>query len=116
MCGEDVRIPAGKFSAIGSPHVCGEDCGSGSRKTSRDIYDVWFFLNHRFPINKTIIEKRGKMPFNELIQQCIEKLEKMSNRKIMDGIVELLTSSQKGWAGAKLREETIDLLRLRIEK
>ena len=55
------------------------------------------------------------MQFNELIQQCIEKLEKMSNRKILDGVGELLTSSQKDWAGAKLREETIDLLRLRIE-
>jgi predicted nucleotidyltransferase component of viral defense system len=84
-------------------------------KTSRDIYDVWFFLNHRFPINKTIIEKRAKMPFNEMIQQCIEKLEKMSNRKILDGVGELLTPSQKDWARAKLREETIDLLRLRLE-
>jgi predicted nucleotidyltransferase component of viral defense system len=28
-------------------------------KTSRDIYDVWFFLNSRFPINKKIVENRA---------------------------------------------------------
>src|SRR3989338_250041 len=35
-------------------------------KTSRDIYDVWFFLKHRFPINKEIVEKRAGMPFDEV--------------------------------------------------
>src|SRR3989337_279461 len=27
-------------------------------KTSRDIYDVWLFLQHRFSINKEIVEQR----------------------------------------------------------
>ena len=32
-------------------------------KTSRDIYDVWFFLEHHFPINKEIVEKRANVSF-----------------------------------------------------
>lgn len=84
-------------------------------RTSRDVYDVWFFLDHRFPINKEIVEKRAGMSFNKLLQKCIDQLEKMNNRNILNGIGELLTTSQKDWARAKLREETITLLKLRLE-
>ena len=84
-------------------------------KTSRDIYDVWFFLKNRFPINKEIVEQRSKMPFDELLQKCVNQLEKLSNRHILDGVGELLTTNQKDWAKAKLREETISLLKLRLE-
>lgn len=84
-------------------------------KTSRDIYDVWFFLQHRFPINREIVEARSKMSFDELLQTCINQLEKLSNRHILDGVGELLTPSQKDWAKAKLREDTISLLKLRLE-
>jgi len=82
-------------------------------KTSRDIYDVWFFLSKRFPINKKIAEKRSGLPFDQLIKACIEQLKTLNNRHILDGIGELLTPSQKDWAKAKLKEETISLLILR---
>jgi predicted nucleotidyltransferase component of viral defense system len=84
-------------------------------KTSRDIYDVWFFLQKRFPINKEIVEKRSGMPFDQLVDRCIEQLEKLNNRHILDGVGEFLTTSQKDWAKAKLRQETIALLMLRKE-
>lgn len=83
-------------------------------KTSRDIYDVWFFLHHRLPIHREMIQERSGMPFDEFIQTCIHQLEKMSNRNILDGVGELLTPSQKDWAKAKLREETISLLKIRF--
>jgi predicted nucleotidyltransferase component of viral defense system len=84
-------------------------------KTSRDIYDVWFFLNNRVPINKGIVEKRAGVPFDQLVDICIEQLERMNNRRILGGVGEFLTSSQKDWAKAKLRQETIALLTLRKE-
>jgi predicted nucleotidyltransferase component of viral defense system len=83
-------------------------------KTSRDVYDVWFFLRQRFPINQQIVEERSGMPFDDLVRVCIRQIEKLSNRHILDGVGELLTPSQKDWAKAKLREETISLLQLRI--
>ncbi|MFZ5376374.1 MAG: nucleotidyl transferase AbiEii/AbiGii toxin family protein [Patescibacteria group bacterium] len=83
-------------------------------KTSRDIYDVWFFLEKHFPINKTIVEQRAKMPFEQLVKKCVEKLEKMNNRNILMGLGELLTDGQKDWARAKLKQETIALLMLKI--
>ena len=84
-------------------------------KTSRDIYDVWFFLEHRWPINKEIIEKRAGTAFPELMQKCTEQLEKMNNRNILDGLGDLLTEPQKDWARAKLRTEAVFLLKARLE-
>ena len=84
-------------------------------KTSRDIYDVWFFLQHRFPINEEIVEQRSGMPFAALVKKCIDQLEHLSNRHILDGVGELLTPSQKDWAKATLQQDTIALLKLRLE-
>lgn len=83
-------------------------------KTSRDIYDVWFFLTNHWPINREIIELRAKMPFRKLVTKCAGQLEKMSDRRILDGLGEFLTEAQKDWARAKLRTETIFLLRARL--
>lgn len=81
-------------------------------KANRDIYDVWFFLQHSWPINKTIIEQRMKMSYKDFLKKCIEVLEKLSDRNILDGVGELLTEKQKAWARTKLRTETIFLLNL----
>lgn len=84
-------------------------------QTSRDLYDVWFFLSKRFPINKEIVEKRFGGSFNQLLKKCIGQVEKLNNRLILDGVGELLTPNQKDWARTKLKEETISLLKLRLE-
>ncbi|MGB3072671.1 MAG: nucleotidyl transferase AbiEii/AbiGii toxin family protein [Candidatus Moraniibacteriota bacterium] len=80
-------------------------------KTSRDIFDVYFFAKNHWPINKAIVESRSGMSFAGLVALCVEQLEKMSDRHVLDGLGELLTESQKDWARAKLRTETIFLLR-----
>lgn len=54
-------------------------------KTSRDIYDVWFFLEKRWPLNKEVVEKRTGIKFTVLMEKCIKQLEKMNNRNILDG-------------------------------
>ena len=84
-------------------------------KTSRDVYDVWFFLSNHFPINKEIVEKRSGMSFHKLLTTCIKRLEKMNNNRILSGVGELLTPNQKQWAKTKLKKEVIALLKLRLE-
>lgn len=83
-------------------------------KTSRDIFDVYFFMKNNWPINKEIVEKRAGMPFKKVLERCIKLLEKMNNRNILDGLGEFLTENQKDWARAKLRTETIFLLKARL--
>ena len=84
-------------------------------KTSRDIYDVFFFAKNNWQINKTIVENRTKLPFEKVLSNCIGLLEKTDNRHILDGLGELLSEPQKNWARAKLRTETIFLLKALIE-
>mgnify|MGYP001618364064 FL=1 len=84
-------------------------------KTSRDVFDVYYFAKNNWPINKEIVEKRAGMPYKEAVEKCIELLEKINNRNILDGLGEFFTESQKDWARAKLREETIFLLKARLE-
>jgi len=80
-------------------------------KTSRDIYDVYFFAKNNWPINKKLVENRAKMAFKEVLIKSVELLEKMDNRHVLDGLGEMLSESQKDWARAKLRTETIFLLK-----
>lgn len=84
-------------------------------KTSRDIYDVWFFLKNNWPINKEIVKQRCNISLEELLQITTEQLEKLDNRNILVGLGEFLTPSQKDWARAKLKTETIFLLKARLE-
>ena len=84
-------------------------------KTSRDVYDVYFFAKNNWPINKKLVEDRAKMPFTEVLNECVELLEKMDSHHILDGLGEMLTESQKDWARAKLQTETIFLLKSWIE-
>ncbi len=84
-------------------------------KTSRDVYDIWFFLKNNWQINKEIVEQRSGKSFKEILQATANQLEKMDNRNILVGLGGFLTESQKDWARAKLREETIFLLKARWE-
>ena len=80
-------------------------------KTSRDVYDVYFFAKNNWSINRKLVEDRATMPFKEVLITCIALLEKMDNRHILDGLGEILTEPQKDWARAKLRAEAIFFLR-----
>jgi predicted nucleotidyltransferase component of viral defense system len=83
-------------------------------KTSRDIYDVWFFLKHNWEINKEIVESRSGLTYKDALVACINEMEKMNNRNILVGLGEALTGPQKDWARAKLKSETIFLLKARL--
>lgn len=84
-------------------------------RANRDIYDVWFFCQQRWPINTLIVEQRSGMPFQEFVQKCIVALERFSDAHILNGIGELLSQSQKEWARKNLRSETLFLLRTLLE-
>lgn len=84
-------------------------------RTNRDIYDVWFFLDHHWSINDAIITQRTKMPFKVFVQRCIDVLGTVDNTKILDGLGDLLTPKQKIWAKAHLLEDAIFNLRLLLD-
>ncbi len=84
-------------------------------KTSRDIFDVYFFFKQGWEINRKIVEARSGISFEETLRKCVELLEKMSNKHVLDGLGSLLTESQRDWARAKLKQETIFLLKVKMD-
>ncbi|PKO98032.1 MAG: hypothetical protein CVU13_12105 [Bacteroidetes bacterium HGW-Bacteroidetes-8] len=79
--------------------------------TNRDIFDIWFFLQKQTPLNKKIIEVRTEMSLEGYIKKCIDQLESMSDRGMLNGLGELMDGGMKKFARTKLRTETISLLK-----
>lgn len=79
---------------------------------SRDIFDSWFFLKRQTPVNKEIIESRMEMPFSEYLQKCVDQLEKISDRGLLQGLGGILNPEMKKFVRTNLRTETISLLKL----
>jgi len=78
--------------------------------TGRDIFDCWFFLNSHTPVNANIVESRMGMPLQDYLQRCIDTVEQISDKNIMNGLGELTDGEMKKFAKTKLRKETVALL------
>jgi len=81
-------------------------------KTNRDLYDVHFFLENMWPINKDIVEKRTGLKFKDFVKKCIGMIEKMDGSNLLAGLGELLSSKQKPFVKTKLKIEILYLLKL----
>jgi len=78
--------------------------------TNRDIFDCWFFMNRQTTVNQTIIEQRMGKPLPDYLQDCIDALENLPNKSLLDGLGELVDNDMKKFVRTKLRSETIFLL------
>lgn len=78
--------------------------------TNRDIFDSWFYMEQCTPVNRQIVETRMKQPLEDYLQQCIDRLSKMSDKGLLNGLGELMDSEMKQFVRTKLRQETIRLL------
>ena len=79
---------------------------------NRDIFDCWFFMNRRTPVNQTIVEFRTGMNFRDYAGKCIEKLESTSGRSLLYGIGELIDVEMKKFVKTRMLSEVIKLLKL----
>ena len=88
-------------------------CALLDRKTvtNRDIFDCWFFMQKQTPVNKSIIESRMEISYCDYLQKCIEALENMSDKGLLQGLGELMDNDLKHFVRTKLRTETIGLLK-----
>jgi predicted nucleotidyltransferase component of viral defense system len=80
--------------------------------TNRDIFDTHYFMKLRTPVNKQLVETRMQTSWDDYIQQCIQSLEKISDKGMLNGLGELMDEKTKIFVRTKLRTETIDLLRM----
>ncbi len=88
-------------------------CALMDRKaiTNRDVFDCWFFMNSKTPLNKSIVEKRMGMPLPDYLQKCIDMLQTMSDKGLLNGLGELMDDEMKNFVRHKLRTESITLMK-----
>lgn len=79
--------------------------------TGRDVFDCWFFMKNQSPVNKDIVESRMHMSFTDYIQKCIDQLDSVNDKGLLQSVGELMDNKMKKFVRAKLRTETIGLLR-----
>lgn len=78
---------------------------------NRDIFDCWFFMDRQTPVNRSIVESRMKMPYDNYLDKCILHLENLSDKSLLAGMGQLMDPKMKAFVRTKLRIETIILLR-----
>jgi len=77
----------------------------------RDIFDCWFFMKNQSPVNKEIVEARMNVRLSEYIQRCIDRLEQVDDKHLLQGTGELMDDEMKKFVRTKLRTETIGFLK-----
>lgn len=78
---------------------------------NRDIFDCWFFMQKQTPVNKSIVESRMEMSLTDYLQKCIEHLESLSDKGLLQGMGELTDNKIKKNIKTKMRPEVIELLK-----
>ena len=78
--------------------------------TSRDVFDCWFFLKDKSPINKEIVESRMEMPIEEYLDKCISSIQAISEKSLISGLGELTEGEIKDFVRHGLKDELISLL------
>jgi predicted nucleotidyltransferase component of viral defense system len=76
-------------------------------KTNRDIFDIWFFMENQTHINKGIVESRMGIPLSKHISNCIDYLESLKGKHLLDGLGELMDSEIKQFVKTQLLKECI---------
>jgi predicted nucleotidyltransferase component of viral defense system len=74
---------------------------------NRDIFDCWFFMNRQTAVNRNIIEQRTGKSLSDYFQNCIDAIENLPNKSLLDGLGELVDPKLKNFVRTKLRSETI---------
>ncbi|MBU4375430.1 nucleotidyl transferase AbiEii/AbiGii toxin family protein [Patescibacteria group bacterium] len=86
--------------------------------TSRDLFDVHYFLKLGYPLNEKLIQERTGKTLDEFLDYTKYFIAKnYSSKNILQGLGEILNESKKTWAKDHLISETVkELDKLRIQK
>jgi hypothetical protein len=68
-------------------------------------------MQRQTPINKNIVESRMKTSLGQYIEACIQLLEGMSDKGLLQGMGELIDNKMKRFVRVELRSEVIRLLK-----
>lgn len=85
------------------------------KPAARDIFDLYFILNNRISINRTLVENKTGVTFEEQLRETIEYLEKNFRSNLLETLGELVEPSKKDWVKDKMKAETILKLKIHLD-
>lgn len=83
-----------------------------SMMTNRDIFDCWFLMNQRTPVNQQIVKDRMNVDLATYLQRCMDRIEKVNENRILSGLGDLMDEETKRFVKFKLKAEVMSLFRL----
>ena len=86
---------------------------SRKRLASRDVYDLWYMLKLGWDLDEDIVNHYLQLNLEQAIQKAITKIDSIKQSQLLQGVGELLDSSNKNWVRGKLKEELLFQLKLR---
>jgi len=60
------------------------------RTANRDLFDLYYFFSQNWDINKEIIKLRINCDLNECLKKCLQVVQKVNNKQILQGLGELI--------------------------
>lgn len=89
-------------------------CAMGERLSPRDVFDVWFFLQHMHAsVNENIIKERTGKTVAEYAAWCSQRVRDASPKLLMQGLGEVIDDTRtKNFVKTRLIEETAQALEL----
>lgn len=82
---------------------------------NRDYFDLWFFMKNNWDIRKEIVELRTGMDINKYLRKCIEKVQEVDEKHILQGLGEVLDAELKNWVKNNLKKDLLFHLNFYLE-
>lgn len=82
---------------------------------SRDLFDLWFFLQKGWKINEKIIQERMGLKLKDVLETAIKKVEGIKQNMLLQGMGELFEEKDKKWVKEKLKTELTFYLKLYLD-
>jgi predicted nucleotidyltransferase component of viral defense system len=82
---------------------------------NRDYFDLWFFMQNHWDINKEIVELRTGLSLKEYLKKCARIVEAINEKYILQGLGEVLDTKLKNWTRENLKKELLFLIRFYLE-
>jgi hypothetical protein len=82
---------------------------------ARDLFDLWFFLDDGWEINKKVVKEKTGVSLKEALGKVVKKVEGLKRTQLLQGVGELVEEEQREWVRMKLKDELLFQLRLRLE-
>ncbi|MDO8515543.1 MAG: nucleotidyl transferase AbiEii/AbiGii toxin family protein [bacterium] len=83
---------------------------------SRDLFDMWFFMENGWGINKESVKIQTGLDYKEALKRALKMVSKLKSDQLLSGLGELVDEKQKNWVKDKLLKEANFLFKLYLEK